>query len=101
MTQEVELQTTEKTKLVIPAITEVFETDQEIDDQKKNDYILVRKNSIAIAQTLVHQGKCMTELEESNGQLRLEIAMLKQELQLQKNMIIKSLQQKYGNGPTA
>ena len=101
--QEVELQTTCETEVVIPKLPlEVFATEEEIADQKAtNDYILVRKNALAIAETLVHHGKCMTELEEANGQLRLEIAQIRQELGLQKDMIVKSLKQTFGTGPTA
>ncbi len=100
---EVELQTTCETEVVIPELpVEVFATEEEIAAQKAtNDYILVRKNALAIAETLVHHGKCMTELEEANAQLRLEIAQLRQELGMQKDMIVNSLKQKYGTGPTA
>ena len=68
--------------------------------KKDRDNELVRRNSIAIGETLEHHGKLMDELQDMVVNLRLRITMLEQEQILQKQMIVKSLTQKFKHGPT-
>lgn len=58
-------------------------------------------NAESIAQTLVHHGKVFDEMHEAFNQLSGRLLNLEKEVGNQKNLIVKSLQQKYGNGPTA
>ena len=73
----------------------------EVNIKDQEEYDLVKRNAIAIGQTLEHHGKLMTELQEMIEKLRMGLTMLEQEQVLQKQMIVKSLTQKYGHGPTA
>lgn len=58
-------------------------------------------NADAIAETLVHHGKMFDELKEMLSKLGGRLANLESEVGHQKNLIVKSLQQKYGTGPTS
>jgi TolA-binding protein len=58
-------------------------------------------NVAAIAQTLEHQGKLIGELDDRIQQLGTQIVNLNQELEQQKGLIVRSLQQKYGHGSTS
>jgi hypothetical protein len=77
-------------------------TQEQLEEMKKtDDFIMVRKNAVAIAQTLVHHGVLLAELYEARHNLQVENAMLRQELESQKQMIVRSLQNKIGHGPTS
>ncbi len=67
------------------------------DETKK---MLSDRNTLAIAETLTHHGKCLGELEAQIHALNEQNVLLRQELSQQKQLIVKSLQQKYGHGST-
>ena len=81
---------------------EVTETEAEMAAKKETrNYQIVERNSIAIAQTLTHHGKVMGELYEEFESYKREIAMLKQDLAQQRQMMVTALQTAYGHGSTA
>ena len=100
---EIEIQTEKETALVVPQLpADVPETEEEIEARKASaEYKMIRKNALSIGQTLEHHGKILDELFQNMEALRKAIAMVKEDQVLQKNMIVRSLQQKYGSGPTA
>lgn len=81
---------------------EVMETEEEIRARKESDeYKLVQRNALSIGQTLEHHGKILDDLFNELHSAKSQIAMMQQEMVMQKNMIVKSLAQKYGTGSTA
>lgn len=60
-----------------------------------------RMNCEAVMQTLTHHGNAMAELERFVKDLQTQVNDLRQELAQQRGLIVRSLQNKYGNGPTS
>ena len=100
---EIKIQTEKEIAVVIPQLpSDVPETEEEVEARKASaEYKMVRKNALSIGQTLEHHGKILDELFRNMEALRNAITMVKEDQILQKNMIVKSLTQKYGTGPTA
>ena len=59
------------------------------------------RNYEAVAQTLVHHGKIQVGLDEEIKGLQAQIAALRLELEQQRGLIVRSLQQTYGHGSTS
>lgn len=62
--------------------------------------MLAGRNAGAIGQTLEAHGKRMGELADAIDSLGKQLAGLKQEIEQQKDLIHRSLVNKYGTGPT-
>lgn len=62
---------------------------------------LEERNYEAVAQTLEHHGRCMGKMNDQIQSLGVQIVSLKQELDQQRGLIVKSLQQNYGHGSTS
>lgn len=60
-----------------------------------------KRNYEAVCQTLAHHGKIMEELDHRMQALSTQVVGLGQELEQQRGLIVRSLQQKYGNGSTS
>ena len=58
-------------------------------------------NAIAIAETLVHHGKLMQEMYDDLQNTKRQFVALDTELSIQKGLIVRSLQNKYGHGSTS
>lgn len=63
--------------------------------------IIAVKNAEAIAQTLCHLGERIDELGVMLNRHQDQINAVKGEVGQQRGLIVTSLQQKYGTGPTA
>ncbi len=74
---------------------------EEADKVKRHNTLLVKKNVLAIAETLKAHGVMMGELQQLVESLKTQVAMMGLEIQQQKVVINKSLALKYGTGPTA
>ena len=65
------------------------------------DKSIESRNYEAICQTLAYQGERMVKLELEMQSLLTQVVKLGQELQQQRVLIVRSLQNKYGNGSTS
>ena len=68
---------------------------------KENLERVDKLNYAAVADTLVHHGECLGGLNEAMQTLQTQVVSLKQELDQQRGLIVRSLQSKYGHGSTS
>ena len=83
-------------------MTESVETQEQKQARKEEtEYKIVNRNAVAIAETLTHHDKVLGELHDEFESFKREIAMLKNELAQQRQIMVKALQVSYGHGSTA
>lgn len=76
--------------------------EQALDQRKEIERLQIALlNANAIAQTFAHQSDRFDELLGTIDKINRRLGNLEQEVGNQRQMIVKSLQQTYGNGPTA
>lgn len=68
---------------------------------REDRLIMSMRNAEALAQTMCKQGERFDELTLQVNKLGAIIGNMQNEMANQKNLIVRSLQQKYGSGPTA